>query len=168
MRKCAWTMAAALLLLAGCAGFDGRGLVPGQSTAGEVDALMGPAADRRVRPDGETWLYYPRQPYGWASYVARIDRNGKLIAVEDRLSEDNIAKIERGKTTRDLVLEMLGPAYRVWNFPRMPREVLEWRFRDVSGQVAGLYVQMTPNDGIVREVFVEVDPDARKSDALTP
>jgi hypothetical protein len=156
------------LLLAGCASFDGRGLTPGQSAAGEVDALMGPAADKRVRADGETWLYYPRQPYGMANYVARMDRDGKLLGIEDRLSEDNIARLARGTTTRDAVLELLGPAYRAWSFPRMPREVLEWRFRNASGQHAGLYVQMTPDDGIVREVFVEVDPDARKSDALTP
>jgi hypothetical protein len=30
----------AIFLLAGCAWYDGRGLVPGQSTASEVQALM--------------------------------------------------------------------------------------------------------------------------------
>ena len=52
------------VLLTGCASFDGRGLVAGQSTADEVERLMGPAADKRAGPGGETWLYYPRQRIG--------------------------------------------------------------------------------------------------------
>jgi len=71
--------AIAVLVLAGCASFDGRGLAPG-TPAAEVERVMGPAADKRVH-DGETWFYFPRQPYGQATYVARIDRDGDGKAV---------------------------------------------------------------------------------------
>ena len=50
------------LILTGCASFDGRDLVPGQSSAAEVEAAMGPAAILIYRislidlvPDGSTW-----------------------------------------------------------------------------------------------------------------
>ena len=42
------------LILSGCASFDGRDLVPGQSSATEVEAAMGPAADKRPGANGET------------------------------------------------------------------------------------------------------------------
>ena len=67
-------LAALLLALSGCAGYDGRGLVPGQSTSAEVDKLMGPARDKRAGPNGETVLWYPRLPAGRVSYAARIGK----------------------------------------------------------------------------------------------
>jgi len=154
--------AIALLALAACASFDGRGIPQGASAA-QVEAVMGPAADKRVHGD-ETWVYYPRQPYGYANYVARFDSAGRLIGIEQRLIDENVAAIERGKTERAAVEELLGPQYKVWHFPRMPRDVLEYRMRVTSTSVPqGLYVQATP-DGIVREVFIENDPDYRLSE----
>src|SRR5688572_29905307 len=71
--------AAALLGLSACAGYDGRGLVPGQSTSAEVDQLMGPAKDKRAASNGETVLWYPRLPSGRVSYAARIGKDDRLI-----------------------------------------------------------------------------------------
>src|SRR5438132_702223 len=81
------------LLVAGCASFDGRGLVAGQSTAQDVERLMGPTADKRAGPGGETWLYYPRQPFGRETFVARVAPDGRLVALEQRLTDENILKI---------------------------------------------------------------------------
>src|SRR5205814_5716060 len=96
MKKSVFALA---LLVAGCASFDGRGLAPGTPES-QVDALMGPAADKRVK-GAETWLYYPRQPYGKANYVARIGADGRLIAIEQRLTDDHVARIERNKWRTD-------------------------------------------------------------------
>ncbi|TMH92755.1 MAG: hypothetical protein E6H47_03470, partial [Betaproteobacteria bacterium] len=101
--------AIAFLVLAGCASFGGRGLAPG-TPAAEVERVMGPAADKRVH-EGETWLYFPRQPYGQATYVARIGRDGRLIAIEQRLTDESVARIMPGKTTLEEVRELLGPPY---------------------------------------------------------
>ena len=154
--------AIAVLILAGCAGFDGRGLAPG-TPAAEVERVMGPAADKRVH-DGETWLYFPRQPYGQATYVARIDRDGRLIVIEQRITDDNLARIVPGKTRLDEVRELFGPPYTDTNFQRMQREILEYRMRSVSSPVPyAVYVQASP-DGIVREVYIMNDPDNRLSE----
>src|SRR5687767_15880976 len=79
-------------LLAGCASFDGRGLQPGQSTAADVERAMGAPAEKR-QVGAETWYYYPRQPYGRQTFVARLTPEGRLVAVEPRLNPETIAKI---------------------------------------------------------------------------
>src|SRR3989441_3406705 len=94
----------AVPILAGCASFDGRGLAPG-TPAAEVERVMGPAADKRVH-DGETWLYFPRQPYGQATYVAHIARARRLIAIEQRLTDENVGRIVYGKTRVDEAREV--------------------------------------------------------------
>ena len=68
------------IALAACASFDGRGLVPGQSTAADVESVMGAPAETRKMANGETWLYYPRQPYGRVTFVARLGPDGRLLA----------------------------------------------------------------------------------------
>ena len=76
------------LELAGCASFDGRGLAPGQSTAADVERVMGAPAEKR-QVGAETWYFYPRQPYGRAMYVARVGSDGRLAALEQRLTDGN-------------------------------------------------------------------------------
>ena len=49
-----------LALLAGCASYDGRGLIPGKATAAEVEQLMGPPAEKINEPAGDTVWFYPR------------------------------------------------------------------------------------------------------------
>jgi len=150
-------------ILAGCAGFDGRGLQPGAS-AGDVEALMGQPADKRTK-GGETWLYFPRQPYGFATYVARIGADGKLVAIEQRLTDDNIAKIVRDKSTMQDVRDLFGPPYTDTNFPRMQREIFEYRYHSERSTVPyALYVQFSP-DGVAREIYSVSDPDYRLSDS---
>src|SRR5882762_6363158 len=77
--------AVCVVLLAGCASYAGRGLAAGQSSAEEVEALVGPSVERRSAPNGESVRYYSRLPFGRQTYAARFDRNGRLIAVEQRL-----------------------------------------------------------------------------------
>ena len=164
--KTALSLVFTLILLGGCAGFDGRGLQPGAS-ASEVEAVMGAPAEKLAR-GGETWLYYPRQPYGYATYVARIGADGRLVALEQRLTDDNIARIERNRSTSKDVREMFGPPYRADNFPRMQRDIWEYRYMSLQSTVPyALYVQFSP-DGIAREVWTMSDPDYRLSDCCGP
>jgi hypothetical protein len=146
-----------LAALAGCASYGGGSLQPGRSTAAEVESVMGPAADKRVTPNGETVLWYPRMPYGDGSYAARIGADGRLIAIEQRITEENIAKIERGKTTAAEVRDIVGPPYRVDQYPRMDREIWTYKLQ-VFPFPKALFVQLSP-DRVVREVYYMDDPE---------
>ena len=149
--------AVCVVLLAGCASYAGRGLEPGRSSAAEVEALMGPAAAKRPGPDGETVLWFPRMPYGDGTYAARVSADGRLIAIEQRLTEENIARIERGRTTADQVLDLVGPPYRVDQFARMEREIWTYKMQ-VFPFPKALFVQLSP-DRVVREVYYMDDPE---------
>ena len=146
-----------VLLLAGCAGFSGRGLVPGQSSESEVESLMGPAADVRKLADGGSVRYYSREPYGRQIYAARIRSDGKLESLEQTLTDENLARLRPGSTRDADVRDIVGPPYRVDEYPRLQRQV--WTYKMYSGGMTekDLYVQFSP-DRIVREVMMIDDP----------
>src|SRR5262245_62400931 len=110
------------LALAGCASFDGRGLVPGQSTAAEVQSVMGTPAEKR-QVAGETWFFYPRQPFGRTTFVARIAADGRLIAVEQRLTDANVAKIIPNTTNAEQVRDLFGQTWSNMRVDRMTRVI---------------------------------------------
>jgi hypothetical protein len=152
-----------LLAVAGCASFEGRGLVPRQSTAADVERVMGRPAETRKIPNGETWYYYPRQPFGRQVFVARIAPDGKLIGVEPRLTEENVKKIVPNKTRAEEMRELFGPPYEGMRNARMGREIWTWymrRFGD-PGIPAQLVIQLS-SDGIVREVYLLDDSDRER------
>lgn len=155
------SVAVILLLLAGCASFSGRGLVPGESTEADVIATMGAPAERRPGVTaGETVLWFPRLPYGRESYAARIAADGKLIAIEQRLREENLEKLERNKTTDEQAHDVFGPPWRVDQNPRMQREIWTYQMPAIP-KAKVLYLQFSP-DHILREYYYMDDPEPRQ------
>jgi outer membrane protein assembly factor BamE (lipoprotein component of BamABCDE complex) len=143
------------LTLAACATFDGRGLTPGQSTAADVERVMGAPAEKRQAAGGETWYYYPRQPYGRMTFVARIASDGRLVAIEQRLTDENVAKIIPNTTRAEQVRDLLGPPWVAGHYARLDRNIWTWHMRRYGdpGIPVSLNVQMSP-DGVVREVYI--------------
>jgi hypothetical protein len=115
---------------------------------------MGAPADKR-QVGAETWYYYPRQPYGRQTFVARFTPEGRLIAVEPRLNPETIAKIVPNTTRSEQVRDLLGPPWQSTRHERLDRNVWTWLvYRwGTPGFHARLHVQMSP-DGVVREVYV--------------
>ncbi|MEA3193957.1 MAG: hypothetical protein QOD26_2290 [Betaproteobacteria bacterium] len=138
------------LLLSSCAG---RPLVPGQSTAADVEAKMGHAAEKRI-VGGETVYYYPELPWGYRSYAARVGADGRLIALEQRLTEKNIGKVIRGKTTGAEVRDLLGPPWEPVHYARMDRDVWTYPMRIAADPTPKWFVVHVAADGIVRETFL--------------
>jgi outer membrane protein assembly factor BamE (lipoprotein component of BamABCDE complex) len=151
------------LALAACATFDGGGLTSGQSTAADVERVMGAPAEKR-QAGGETWYYYPRQPFGRMTFVARVAPDGRLVALEQRLTDENVARIVPNTTRAEQVRDLFGPPYAASHFARLDRNVWTWHMRRFGdpGIPVQLNVQMSP-DGVVREVYIldESDSDPR-------
>jgi hypothetical protein len=145
----------ALSLLAGCASLNGHGLVPGKSVPADVQALMGPPAERVERDSGESLWYYPRQPSGLQCFVVRFSREGVLLDIEQRLTERNLAKLVPDATTAREARELLGPPWRSAHNFLKDRDVWDYRMYNAAQLEYNLHVQFS-SDGLLREVvFIE-------------
>ena len=138
-----------VLLLSACA--SGPALVPGQSTVSDVEARH-PAEKRVV--GGETVYYFPDLPWGYSSYAARVGGDGKLIAVEQRLTEENVAKVVRGKSTATEVRDLLGPPWEPIHYARMERDVWTYPMRIAPDPTPKWFVVQLSPDGLVRETYL--------------
>ncbi len=139
----------AVALASGCASYDGRGLQPGRSTLADVEALMGPPAEKRRLPDGGTVGVFTRSPLGRHTYMVSFGPDGILRGSEQVLTYANADKVIPNTTTREQVRELLGPPGDVSRFPRQQREVWEYKWLHYDEKRV-LWVQFS-DDGIVRE-----------------
>lgn len=158
MKRSKRILIAAAALAAGCttASYDGRGLVAGKSDAKEVEALMGQPAERIGTAGGDSVWFYPRNPGGLHTFAVRLDAQGIVREVDQRLTLDNLAKLAPGTSTAAQVREVLGPPWQVSRMARQQRDV--WSYRMDNGLFVehDLYVQFS-FDGIVREVLMLQD-----------
>ncbi len=143
-------LAGVAVLLAACAGPE---LVPGQSTLADVEAKWGHPAEKRAHGD-EVVYYYPQLPWGYATYAARIGPDGHLIAVEQRLTEENIAKVVLGKSTAAEVRDLLGPPWEPIYYARMERDVWTYPMRRAGDPTPKWFVVHLSPDGLVRETYL--------------
>lgn len=147
-----------IAVLAGCASYDGRGLVPGKSTAAEVEALMGAPADRLANADGSRTLFFPRGPGGRHTFAVTVGADGMMRGIEQRLTLENVAKLVRRQTTAKQVRELLGPPNRTARAALRPVDV--WEYRTLHYQEKRvLWIEFT-DDGIVEGVIEMHDLEA--------
>jgi hypothetical protein len=95
-----------LLLLSACAGYGPGDLKPG-AAATDVIARMGPPTDQRARSDGGRSIEYARGPMGKHTYRIEVDASGRVLSVEQLLTEANFESLQIG-AAREAVREQLG------------------------------------------------------------
>ena len=152
------------VLAVGCA-TEGRGLVAGQSTAADVEAGMGPAADKRPAPGGETVYYYPRLPWGYATYAARIAPDGRLVALEQRLTLENTEQLKVGATRAEQVRDLLGPPFEPMHQRLSGNDLWTYPMR-IPGYPTPRWflVQISP-EGVLTEKYFIDDPNWTRPDS---
>lgn len=121
---------AGLVFLSGCASFDGRTLKPGVAGEADVRQLMGTPAAVWPEAGGGSLMSYPRGPLGLYTYMVRIDRNGRLVAIEQVLDETHFNKV-RSAMSKDDVSRLIGPPGSARDYVRPSEIVWDYRYRDV-------------------------------------
>jgi hypothetical protein len=142
-------LAGCVALGSGCASYDGRGLQPGRSTVADVEALMGPPAERRVEREGGSIEVFTRSPLGRHTYMVSFGADGVMRSTEQVLTYANADKVIPNTTTREQVRELLGPPGDISRLPRQQREVWEYKWQHYEEKRV-LWVQFS-DDGVVRE-----------------
>jgi SmpA / OmlA family len=144
-----------ITLLVGCA--NPRLLVVGQSTEADARARLGGPTDTRVDRNGDRLWAYTTGPEGFETHLVRFGPDGKVKEVTQLLTEDQLAKVVPGKTTKSEVRELLGP-------PTDEATLLAgltwwWRYARYGIQPGYLVVSFNP-DGTVRESIAIIDLSA--------
>jgi hypothetical protein len=145
-----------VVLVAACASYDGRGLVPGQSTTAQVEALMGRPAERLTNAAGETVWFYPHAPQGRDTFAVRMRPDGVVVGAEQRLTKENVARVVPGRTTTQEVREIFGPPWQITHSGLQQRDVWDYPML-VDNRQMNFFVQFS-GDGIVREAYLLHDP----------
>lgn len=138
------------LLSGACALIPGHDLVPGVSRETEVRAAFGTPGYEWVDTSGVRGLAFPRGPMGTETYVARLDRQGALVGVEQVLDEDHFRRIRVGETTGEEVLRLIGPPSGRTAFPNKGQVAWDYRFQDTWGYQAYFSV-LVDGRGVVAE-----------------
>jgi hypothetical protein len=157
MKWFAITVISAGLLAAGCAAYDGQGLVAGVATEADIVGTMGKPVQTLRRANGDEALYFSKLPYGRQMLVATIGSDGRLKSLEQVLDYEHMKRIHAGTTTAAQVKEILGPPYRITRYPFKPLDVWEYPWR-TAVEKRFLSVSLS-DDGIVRDISDAHDPD---------
>src|SRR5262245_30312700 len=135
-------------LLSACANpWMGRNLPEGTSMS-EVEAKMGKPAEKITDASGRTVWFYPTAPGGRDTWAANFQPDGRLASVEQRLTKDNISRIQPGTTTQKQVRELFGSPWKSYQLARLPYE--EWDYRVLVDNRKFDYLIRFSSDGIVR------------------
>ncbi|MGI4816284.1 MAG: hypothetical protein ACRYG5_10255 [Janthinobacterium lividum] len=141
--------------LAGCA-------QPWQKfTAGEdvsvLTASMGPPPEQYPLANGTRRLLWPTRPFGEVTTAAVVDASGKVLDVRQVLSNEEFARAEIGRWTKQDVLENFGLPEETAYFPLMKRQVWTYRYKD-SGVWYMLYSFYFDPNGILTTTQKTPDP----------
>ncbi len=142
------------MLVAACASYSGRGLVPGVAGIDEVIRVMGEPPMRWREADGTSLLAYPRGPMGTSTYMVLIGTDGKLQRIEDVMKHQAFVRIQAGMS-KDQVLHVLGPPVPAWSeyFKARDELVWEWRYCDDWNSLARFDVLFDGSKEVVRSTM---------------
>ena len=149
----ALTMLSFAGILGACAGPGS--LAPGQSTEADVRARMVTPTDTRTEPNGDKVWDYSTGPEGFYTHQVRIGADGRVRQVTQLLTEERLATIVPGKTTKAEVRNLLGRPMDNTNY--RAGETWSWRYLRMGVSPGYMVVSFSP-DGTVRERIVIIDP----------
>lgn len=137
MKRRIWLacVAVVLMLVAACATGFGQRQYGSQA---EALSALGEPVRRWTNDDGTTTLEYSTQPYGHTALMLTVDASGIVIRQQDALSDENLARVEKGMT-REEVSRLLGQHRSVQTFTLSGEEVWDWNVYNDGPGVATLF-----------------------------
>jgi hypothetical protein len=123
----------------------------------DVRAALGRPTASVALLGGGSRLQYSGQPFNQSVWNADFDTNGRLVRVEQMMSDESFARIASGKATRDEVLRDFGPPAEVYQFKLMNESAWMYRYFTHGGFKAAMFVYFDPA-GIVKRTETGLDP----------
>lgn len=108
--------------------------------------------------DGKDQLWeYALGPWGQATYMARIDSNGKIISFEQVLTSQKFASIKIGEATKDDVLRTVGAPSETSYLSLSELEVWTYPYKENGVWNSLMHVHFDKS-GLVRKMLNGPDP----------
>jgi hypothetical protein len=143
-----------LAVLAACT--TPQSLPPGTPVA-DVRAALGRPTASVALPAGGSRLQYSGQPFNQSVWNADFDANGRLVRVEQMMSDESFARIVSGKATQDEVLRDFGPPAETFQYKLKNESAWMYRYFTHGGFKAAMFVYFDPA-GIVKRTETGLDP----------
>lgn len=147
---------AAAGILAGCAAIGVHGLEPGRSTEADVRRALGEPALVLDGAGGTRSLAYPGGPGGTRTWMARLGPDGRLVQLEDALTDDSRSRVTPG-ITKEEVLRLIGPPWRTMDFPNKRQVAWDYRVRDTWGYLVDYSVMIDERGRVAETVAARLD-----------
>ncbi|RKP57453.1 hypothetical protein [Pararobbsia silviterrae] len=108
-------------------------------------------------PNGNKHLLWPTRPFGETTVGAEISPDGKLVNLDQMLTDQNFARVIVGQWTKHDIQITFGLPEETAYFPLMKREV--WSYRYMQANVwYRLYHFYFDDQGVVRMTQTTEDP----------
>lgn len=159
----ALTLAAAALLLAGCAQ-PWTAFHPGDDSAA-LTARLGKPAETYSLPDGGKRLMWPTQPLGYTTVAADVSADGRIESVRQVLQPGEFSQAQVGTWTKHDVLVHFGRPAESKDVPRAGEEVWSYRYQE-DGVWHLLYNFYFDKAGVLRLTQQSPDPMRQTGDTL--
>lgn len=124
------------------------GLKIGESTVEDVRRQAGKPEIVWQNDDGTERLEYPRGPNGLNTWMLDFDADGKLVAMTQALTAQNIAQVVPGMTQDD-VRRLLGKPAEVAKYALSHEEVWSWHWAEGGVTGDGMFNAHFSPDGLV-------------------
>ena len=149
-------LALAASLLAGCAGFalGPPDMAPGTSIAEATRTLGPPTAQFALAGDGRRLEYWGGS-FAKSTWMVDFDAGGRLVSMEQVLTEANFYALPAG-ITRDELRSRMGPP--VSTFPIGRQGIQVWNYRYQTNDCMWFQVSIRDADGRVAETTRGIDP----------
>src|SRR5919198_2967983 len=142
------------IIIAACAADRLPSLVTPGASATDVEARMGKPIAQGLLPNGERYWDYTLQPLGYHNYRVTFAPDEHVQAVQDLLTNDNIARLAPGMS-RPQVLDIVGPSRYAEQYANGTTS-LTWRYMDY-GVIKLLHVIFDASDRVLWS-YSEWDP----------
>jgi hypothetical protein len=148
-----------VLPLAGCDNQKIVELTPGEATEADVRNKFGTPDDIWEEENGARVLEYSRQPEGHRNYQIAIDAQGKLIAVKQILTVENVARVKPGMSELE-IRRLIGKPGQITPYKLSNTVSWDYRFLETPTQSALFTVTFDANTGKVTTAGRRDDPKA--------
>jgi hypothetical protein len=123
----------------------------------EVESALGRPTASLPLPDGGSRLQYSGQPFVQSVWNADFDAGGKLVHVDQMMSDDSFSRIVSGKWKQADVLRDFGPPAETYTYKLQNETAWMYRYFTHGGFKAAMFVYFDPA-GTVKRTETGMDP----------